>query len=82
VPGHGNIGGKEIVDRLGTYLTDIRDNMAKLIKAGLQKHEAVTDKSFDSFFTPDTNSGAYWTKQREQTFRAGLEKLYEDVQGD
>lgn len=78
VPGHGNIGGKEILNKLGSYLTDIRENMIKLVKSGLEKHEAVADKSFDIFFSADTNSGSYWAKQREQTFKEGLEKLYDD----
>ncbi|MFC1798305.1 MBL fold metallo-hydrolase [Thermodesulfobacteriota bacterium] len=82
VPGHGNIGGKEILNQLGSYLTDIRENMITLVKTGLEKHEAVADKSFDRFFTADTTSGAYWAKQREQTFREGLEKLYEDIRGN
>lgn len=82
VPGHGKIGGKEIIQPLGDYLTDIRENMIKLVNAGLAKPEAVADPSFETFFTADTNSGAYWAKQREQTFKAGLEKLYDTIKGN
>jgi cyclase len=82
VPGHGNIGGKEIVGKLGSYLTDIRENMIKLVKNGLGKQEAVADKSFDKFYHADTHSGAYWAKQREETFKKGVEKLYSDLKGD
>jgi cyclase len=79
VPGHGNIGGKEILVKLGNYLTDIRENMTRLVKNGLEKHEAVADPSFDRFYQADTNSGSYWARQREETFKKGLEKLYGDV---
>jgi len=81
VPGHGNIGGKEILKKLRSYLTDIRENMARLIKNGLEKHEAVADKSFDRFFQADTEKGPFWEKQREETFKKGLEKLYRDLKG-
>lgn len=81
VPGHGNIGGKEILGKLGSYLTDIRENMTRLIKTGLKQQEAVADKSFERFYQADTNSGPYWAKQREETFQKGLEKLYNDIRG-
>jgi hypothetical protein len=82
VTGHGNIGGKEILVKLGNYLTDIRENMTRLVKNGLEKHEAAADPSFDRFYQADTHSGSYWAKQREETFKKGLEKLYGDVKGD
>ena len=81
VPGHGNIGGKEILHKLKSYLTDIRENMTRLVKNGLEKHEAVADRSFDRFYQADINSGSYWAKQREETFKKGLEKLYNDIRG-
>ncbi len=52
-----------------------------LIKNGLEQHEAVADKSFDRFYQTDTDSGPYWAKQREETFKKGLEKLYSDIRG-
>ena len=55
--------------------------MARLVGKGLEKHEAVVDKSFDKFYHADTHSGSYWAKQREETFKKGLEKLYGDVKG-
>ena len=79
VPGHGNIGGKEILHKLGKYLSSIKENMSKLVEAGLGRDEAAADKSFEKFYWADTNSGAYWAKQREETFRKGLEKLYDDI---
>jgi hypothetical protein len=55
--------------------------MTRLVKNGLEKHAAVADPSFDKFYHADTNSGSYWAKQREETFKKGLEKLYGDVKG-
>ena len=81
VPGHGNVGGKEILRRLGAYLSDIREHMNQMVQAGRSKADAVADKSFEQFYHADTESGAYWAKQREETFLKGLEKLYEDIRG-
>jgi hypothetical protein len=55
--------------------------MTRLVKKGLEKHEAVADPSFDRFYQADTNSGSYWARQQEETFKKGLEKLYGDVKG-
>jgi hypothetical protein len=67
VPGHGNIGGKEILGKLGNYLTDIRENMKRLVRNGLEKHEAIADESFDRFYQADTQKGLFWG--RTDTFR-------------
>jgi len=64
---------------LRDYLAGMRENMLKMVTAGMDKSAAVTDKSFDQFFFADTKSGAYWARQREQTFREGLEKLYDHI---
>ena len=55
--------------------------MARLIEKGMEIHAAIADPSFDRFYQADTNSGSYWARQREETFKKGLEKLYGDVKG-
>ncbi len=79
VPGHGRIGGKEILSKLRDYLAGLRANMVKLVAAGLDKPTAVGDPSVQKFFSIDSDSGAYWARQRRQTFREGLEKLYDHI---
>ncbi len=79
VPGHGEVCGKEVVRRLKQYLSDVRETMRKCVRAGRAQSEAVKDPSFERFFWTDTSKGAYWAEQRKETFRKGLEKLYEEV---
>ncbi len=81
VPGHGEVCGKEGVRRLRRYLMDIRETMERLVRAGRPKAEAVVDGSFEKFFWADTSRGTYWVEQRKDTFRRGLETLYEEVKG-
>jgi len=81
IPGHGEAGGKELVGKLKEYLTGIQAAMEKLVQDGRPKKEAVVDASFDKFFRVDSSRGAYWVKSRKETFRRGLETLYDEVKG-
>lgn len=81
IPGHGEIGGKELVGKLKEYLTGIRTVMEKLVHAGRTKSEAVVEPSFDKFFRVDSSRGTYWVKSRKETFQRGLETLYDEVKG-
>lgn len=81
VPGHGEICGKEVVQRLLDRFGEMWKSMEKLVLEGYAKEEAVADSSFDKYFFADTSSGEYWLKQRRGTFREGLERLYNEVKG-
>jgi cyclase len=81
VPGHGEVCGKEVVRRLKDRLIGIWKAMEKLVQEGRTKAEAVVDSSFAKYFFADTSHGAYWLQQRKDTFREGLERLYDEVKG-
>ena len=71
IPGHGNIGGKKILAKLRSYLTDIRENMARPVKSGFEKHDAIESRSPDRFFQADIEKGPLGAKQRKETFKKG-----------
>ncbi len=79
VPGHGEICGKEVVRRLRDYIGGMREVMVKVAGEGKPKSEAVADLAFEKFFHGDASRGAYWLQQRKETFRDGLERLYDEV---
>jgi cyclase len=79
VPGHGDICGKEVVRRLRDYIEGLKGTMEKVVGEGKTKDEALVDASFEKFFHGDASRGAYWLQQRKDTFRAGLERLYQEV---
>ncbi len=79
VPGHGEICGKEVVRTLRNYIADMRGTMVKAAGEGKAKSEAVADPAFEKFFHGDATRGAYWLQQRKETFRDGLERLYDEV---
>ncbi len=82
VPGHGEVCGKEVPRRLRDYLSGVREAMAKLVREGRTKAEAAADAAFEKFFHGDASRGAYWLQQRKDTFREGLERLYEELKGE
>jgi len=82
VPGHGEICGKEVVRMLKNRFSEIRGMMEKQVRAGKEKAEAVADPIFQRFFYVDTSRGAYWIQQRKDTFREGLERVYDEVRAE
>lgn len=82
VPGHGEVCGKDVVRRLKERFKMIRGNMEKLVRAGQTKGEAVTSDSFEKLFWADTSRGAYWVQQRKDTFRRGLERVYDEIKDE
>ncbi len=79
VPGHGEICGKAAARELRERLRGMVEIMTEALAAGKQKKEAVADGKFLKYFHADDALGAYWRKQREDTFREGLERLYNEV---
>lgn len=79
VPGHGEICGMEAVRRLRDYIGGMRADMAALVEKGMDRGDAVREDVFDKYFESDDSRGAYWSQQRKDTFRAGLERLYDEV---
>jgi cyclase len=79
VPGHGDICGKDVVARQKERMVAIKGTMEEVVKKGLSKEDAVEDDSFQRFFRADTSRGEYWLQQRKETFRIGLERVYDEV---
>lgn len=79
VPGHGAICGMGEVRLLKEYLTEILGMMEEMVRAGRRREDASTDRSFERFFWTDTTRGDYWIQQRKDTFRSGLERVYDEV---
>ncbi|MBI3126482.1 MAG: MBL fold metallo-hydrolase [Candidatus Tectomicrobia bacterium] len=79
VPGHGEIGGLEIVRKLRSYLQELSGVMEKVVRAGRSMEEAVRDPSFDRFFWADASKGAFWAQERRETFQKGLETVYKEA---
>ncbi len=79
VPGHGDVCGKEVVQQFRSRLENIRNTMNELIQAGYTKSQAVQDGSFAKFFFADTSKGDYWLRQRTETFREGLARIYDQL---
>ena len=79
VPGHGDICGKEVATELKDRLSGMMEIMAEVISSGKQKAEAVEDPKFLQYFHADESRGAYWFQQRKETFRDGLERLFDEV---
>jgi hypothetical protein len=53
--------------------------MKRLVREGRSKGEAVEDPSFVKYFHGDTSLGAYWLQQRKDTFREGLERVFDEA---
>ena len=79
VPGHGEICGKEVAVSLRERLAGIRGTMEIRVDAGHTKEEAVADGSFRKFFHADASRGEYWLQQRKDTFRVGLERVFDEI---
>ena len=79
VPGHGDICGKDVVARQKERMVAIKGTMEEVVSKGLSKADAVEDESFQKFFRVDTSRGEYWLQQRKDTFRVGLERVYDEV---
>ena len=79
VPGHGEICGKEVATALKDRLIGMMEIMAEAVAAGKGKREATEDPKFLKYFHADETRGEYWLRQRQETFRDGLERLYDEV---
>ncbi len=79
VPGHGEICGKEVATELKDRLSGMMEIMVGVVGAGKPKTEATEDPQFLAYFHADDSLGAYWLQQRKDTFREGLERLYDEV---
>ena len=53
--------------------------MVEVVAGGKEKPEAVEDPKFLKYFHADDSRGEYWLQQRKDTFRDGLERLYDEV---
>jgi cyclase len=83
VPGHGDICGMDVVHRQKERMITIRGAVADLAKKGLTKAETVADESLAKrFFKVDHSRGEYWFKQRQETFRDGISRVYDEVKGE
>jgi cyclase len=83
VPGHGDVCGMEVVHQQKERMIVIRGAVAELVKKGLTRDETITDESLAKrFFRVDTSRGEYWFKQRQETFRDGISRVYDEVKGD
>jgi cyclase len=83
VPGHGDICGMEVVHAQKDRMITIRGAVADLAKKGLSKAETVADESLAKrFFKVDHSRGEYWFKQRQETFRDGISRVYDEVKGE
>ncbi len=82
VPGHGDVCGKEVAKRQKDRMVAIRGAMEVLVKKSLTKAEAVEDASLQKFFRSDSSRGEYWLQQRKDTFRVGMERVYDEVKGE
>jgi len=82
VPGHGEICSMDVVKRLKGYFQMIWKDMEKMVRAGRPRAEAVASDSFGKLFWADTSRGAYWFQQRKDSFRKGLERVYDEVKGE
>lgn len=83
IPGHGDICGMDVVRRQKERLVTIREAVADLVKKGLTKAETAADESLaQRFFRADASRGEYWLQQRKDTFRVGLERVYDEVKGE
>ena len=79
VPGHGAICGMDEVRGLREYLAEVLGMMEDMARAGRSRGEAAADPSFERFFWTDTTRGDYWIQQRKDTFRSGLERVYDEA---
>lgn len=79
VPGHGEICGKEVATELKDRLSGMMDIMVEVVAEGKEKRVATEDPKFLQYFHADETRGEYWLQQRKETFRDGLERLYDEV---
>jgi cyclase len=79
VPGHGEIGTMKEVGEIKAYLARVLGMMQELVKAGVSREAAAAHESFEQFFWTDTTRGEYWIQQRRDTFRAGMERVYDEA---
>jgi len=83
VPGHGDVCGMDVVHKQKERMITIRGAVADLAQKGLSKDETLSDESLEKrFFTVDNSRGEYWLKQRRQTFRDGISRVYDEVTGE
>ena len=83
VPGHGDVCGMDVVRAQKERMITIRGAVADLAKKGLTKTETIENESLAKrFFKVDHSRGEYWFKQRQETFREGISRVYDEVKGE
>jgi cyclase len=83
VPGHGDICDMDVVHAQKDRMITIRGAVADLVKKGLTKTETVEDETLSKrFFKVDHSRGEYWFKQRQETYREGISRVYDEVKGE
>lgn len=79
VPGHGPVGGTELVDRLEGYLQRLRLGVSELSSEGRSKAEVATRMLhlLDEFDIEER-----WRKRTERSFRMSVARVYEEMRPD
>ena len=80
IPGHGDVCGMDLVRLQRQRMVDVLGSVSELVKKGFTKDETVTDASLERrFFQADASRGEYWMKQRQESFREGIARVYDEV---
>ena len=83
VPGHGDVCGVDVAHGHKERLTIIRDAVAEVVQKGRGRTETIEDAGLaERFFKADRSRGEYWFKQRQETFREGIARIYDEVKGE
>jgi cyclase len=76
VPGHGPVGGMEIVDALESFLQRLREGVATLMGEGRSKAEVATRMLY---LLDEYRIEERWRKRTERSFRTSVAKVYEEM---
>ena len=76
VPGHGPVGGVEIVDALESFLQRLREGVAALMNEGRSKAEVATRMLY---LLDEYRIEERWRKRTERSFRTSVAKVYEEM---
>lgn len=82
VPGHGDVCDQAVVRRLKSRLEELKHTMQTYIQSGYSKTEAIRESAFDKYFFADTSKGELWLRQRRETFRNGLARVYDQLKSN
>jgi len=76
VPGHGPVGGADLVEGVEIFLTRLREGVASLMSEGRSKAEVATRMLYmlDEFDIEER-----WRKRTERSFRTSVARVYEEM---